>query len=167
MLAFFIIYFLQANFFTWFTISGVMPNLFIVLILWVGLFIGKKIGISFGILFGIFLDLLLGRTIGISSVMFAIVALLGEYFDKQFSKDSRITILLTVVASTFVYETGIYLFRVMKWQIPIEILPFVLTLLLEILFNGILVIILYPLIQKAGYYAENLFKNKRVLTRYF
>ena len=41
-LAFFIIYFLQANFFTWFNIFGIMPNLFVILILFVGLFAGKK-----------------------------------------------------------------------------------------------------------------------------
>ena len=40
-LAFFIIYFLQADFFSWFNIFGIMPNLFVILILFVGLFAGK------------------------------------------------------------------------------------------------------------------------------
>ena len=31
-LAFFIIYFLQADFFSWFNIFGIMPNLFVILI---------------------------------------------------------------------------------------------------------------------------------------
>lgn len=166
-MAFFIIYFLQANFFTWFTISGVMPNLFVILILWIGLFIGKKMGFVFGIIFGIYLDLVVGKSIGISSIMFAIIGILGEYLDKSFSKDSRITIMLTVMASTAIYEIGIYLFRIIKWGIPVEIMPFISTLLLEILFNVVLGIILYPLIQKTGYEAENLFKKKTVLTRYF
>ena len=39
-IAFFVIYFLQTNFFTWFTIGGIMPNLFIILVLFIGLFIG-------------------------------------------------------------------------------------------------------------------------------
>ena len=34
-LAFFIIYFLQTNFFTWFNIAGIMPNLFVVLIYYI------------------------------------------------------------------------------------------------------------------------------------
>ena len=45
-IAFLIIYFLQVNFFTWFNIAGVMPNLFVVLILVIGLFAGKYAGIS-------------------------------------------------------------------------------------------------------------------------
>ena len=32
LLAFLIIYFLQANVFTWFNIAGVMPNLFIIVV---------------------------------------------------------------------------------------------------------------------------------------
>lgn len=166
-LAFFIIYFLQANFFTWFNISGVMPNLFILLVLFIGLFIGKKVGSIFGLLFGIYLDLLLGKAIGISGIMLGIVGLIGEYLDKSFSKDSRVTIILMVIGSTVIYEVGCYVFQILKWNIPIEILSFITTLLIEIIFNIALVIIIYPLIQKAGYHLENVFKKKTVLTRYF
>ena len=37
-LTIFIIYFLQSNFFTWFNIAGIMPNLFVVIVLFIGLF---------------------------------------------------------------------------------------------------------------------------------
>lgn len=166
-LAFFVIYFLQANFFTWFTISGVMPNLFIVLVLFIGLFIGKKLGLVFGLLFGIYLDLLLGKSVGISGIMLGIVGLLGEYMEKNFSKESRVTIILMVAGSTVIYEIGCYIFQILKWNILIEIIPFIRTLIIEVIFNIALVIILYPIIQKAGYYLENLFKKRTVLTRYF
>ena len=166
-LTFFVTYFLQANFFTWFTISGVMPNLFVVLVLFIGLFIGKKLGLVFGLLFGIYLDLLLGKAVGISGVMLGLIGLIGEYLDKNFSKDSRITMILMVASSTIIYEIGCYIFQILKWNILIEIIPFIRTLIIEVIFNIVLVIILYPLIQKAGYYLENLFKKKTVLTRYF
>ena len=42
-IAFFVIYFLQTNFFTWFTINGIMPNLFVILVLFIGLFAGRKL----------------------------------------------------------------------------------------------------------------------------
>ena len=166
-IAFFITYFLQANFFTWFNIAGIMPNLFVVLVLFIGLFIGKKLGLVFGLLFGIYLDLLLGKAIGISGIMLGIVGLLGEYLDKNFSKDSRVTIILMVAGGTIIYEVGCYIFQIIKWDTLIEMLPFIKILLIEVIFNIVLVIILYPLIQKAGYYVENLFKHKEVLTRYF
>ena len=42
-LAFFVIYFLQANFFTWFNIAGIMPNLYVILVLFIGLFMKRKL----------------------------------------------------------------------------------------------------------------------------
>ena len=61
-IAFFIIYFLQANFFSWFTISGIKPNLFVIFILFIGLFAGKKIGAILGLILGLYLDLVIGKT---------------------------------------------------------------------------------------------------------
>ena len=166
-ITFFVIYFLQANFFTWFNIAGIKPNLFVILTLFIGLFIGKKIGVAFGIITGIYIDLMIGKTVGISGVMLGIVGLLGEYLDKNFSKDSRVTIILMIMGATIIYELGCYIFQILKWNIVPEILPYIKILLIETSFNIVLVTILYPLIQKAGYYVENLFKNKVILTRYF
>ena len=45
-LSFFVIYFLQANFFTWFNIAGIMPNLYVILELFIGLFMKRKLRIS-------------------------------------------------------------------------------------------------------------------------
>lgn len=164
---FFILYFLQANFFTWFTIGGVMPNLFVIFILFIGLFIGKKMGLVFGIILGIYLDFLVNKSVGISGLMLGSIGILAEYVDKNFSKDSRITMMLMVIASTLFYEIGYYIFQIIKWSVSIEILPFTKILVIETLFNVILVIILYPLLQKVGYKVEEIFKNKNVLTRYF
>lgn len=166
-ITFFIIYFLQANFFNWFTISGIKPNLFIVFILFVGLFAGKKIGAILGLLLGIYLDLLIGRTIGISGIMLAFIGLLGEYFDKNFSKESRLTIMLMVIGSTAIYELGVYLFDTIQLGNSIEIISFLKILLIEILYNLLIVVIIYPIMQKLGYALENTFKVKSILTRYF
>ena len=166
-IVFLLIYFLQANFFTWFTISGVMPNLFVILILFIGLFIGKNVGFTLGLIFGIYLDLMVGKSIGISGIMLGILGIIAGYIDKNFSKDSRLTIMVIVALSTVVFEIGIYLFQIFKWGISVEIIPFLKILSIEVLYNVILVIILYPFIQKIGTKIENLFKNKTIKTRYF
>jgi len=166
-ITFFIIYFLQVNFFNWFTISKIKPNLFVVYILFIGLFAGKKIGAILGLVLGIYLDLLVGRTIGISGIMLSIIGFLGEYLDKNFSKTSRLTIMLMVIGSTIIFELGTYIFNIFRLDIPIEIISFTKILMIEVIYNTILVIILYPLIQKAGYGIENTFKTKNILTRYF
>ena len=71
------------------------------------------------------------------------------------------------MGATIIFEIGMYVANILKFGIEIEILPFVLTLVVEILYNILLVIILYPGMKKLGYYIENLFKNKKLLTRYF
>ena len=166
-ITFFIVYFLQANFFSWFTIAKIKPNLFIILVLFVGLFAGKKIGVVLGFIFGIILDLIIGRTVGMTGILLAFVGYLGEYFDKNFSKDSRMTIMLMVLCATILVESANYLLRYVILSINVEIWSFITILVIEIIFNCILTIILYPLIQKAGYYIENEYKGNKILTRYF
>ena len=166
-ISFIIIYALQANFFSWFTIAGTKPNLFVILVLFISLFGGIKLGIPFGICIGIYLDLIIGKNIGPNAIMLGLTALIGGYFDKNFSKESRITIMLMIIGSTCIYEIGIYILQIIELSIHIEIVPFLIKLLIEVIYNSILTIILYPLMQKLGYKIENIFKGKKVLTRYF
>ena len=166
-ITFFIIYFLQANFFSWFTIAGVKPNIFIILTLFISLFAGMKVGIPFAIVSGLFLDIIIGKSIGIYSIMLGIIAVIGGYFDKNFSKESKLTIMLMVMGSTCVFEIGHYIIQIIQLSIEIEIIPFITTLLIEVIYNTILTIILYPLIQKIGYKIEDIFKGQKILTRYF
>jgi len=166
-LIFFLIYFLQSNFFIWFTIAGVKPNLFVILVLFLGVFAGKRLGVSLGVILGIILDLLIGKKIGITGIMLGIVGIIGGYFDKNFSKESRLTIMLMVIGATAIFEVGNYAIQIMILQIPLELVAFIKVLLIEILYNSILTIIFYPLLQKAGYKLENTFQNTQILTRYF
>ena len=147
----FIIYFLQSNFFSWFTIAGIKPNLFVVYVLFIGLFGNKSLGTIYGGVIGLFLDLLMEEKIGINLIGLVLVGILAVIFDKNFSKDSRMTIIFMVFGSTIIFE----------------IANFIIILLIEILYNIILTIILYPLMQKFGYYIENEYKGNRILTRYF
>ena len=162
-----IIYYLQSNFFTWFNIAGVMPNLFIIYILFIGLFASRTVGTIYGVLVGLILDLILGMRVGINAVTLGTVGFLAGVFDKNFSKDSRMTIMLMVFGSTFLVEILNYLLDYMFLSISVEIVNFSMILIVEIIYNLILTIILYPLIQKAGYYIENEYKGNKILTRYF
>lgn len=165
--AFFVIYFLQSNFFTWFTIARVQPNLFIIFVLFIGLFTGKKLGLILGIIFGFYIDIVIGRQIGISGIMLGIIGLAGEYLDKNFSKESKITIILMIISSTIVFELGSYLFSLITLDINMEIISFIKILFIETLYNVIITIIIYPLIQKLGHILEETFKTRNILTRYF
>ena len=53
-LIFIIIYMLELNFFGWFTIAGVKPNVLVIFILFIGLYAGKQMGTTFGILIRVY-----------------------------------------------------------------------------------------------------------------
>lgn len=166
---FLIIYFLQANFFTWFKIAKIMPNLFIILILFIGMFMGKTLGLVYGVIFGLMLDIFIGKTIGITSIMLAVVGAIAIIFDKNFSKDSRIAIMIIVAISTVIYEVGKYILNniLIDSMSVVEILPFVKILIIEVIYNIILTIIIYPIMQLVGYDIEEEFKGSKILTKYF
>ena len=162
-----IIYILQANFFSWFTIAGIMPNLFVILVLFIGLFSRKSMGAIYGIIIGMLLDSIIGTKIGINAIGLGLVGFLAAVFDKNFSKDSRMTIMVMVMVATASFETLIYIINYMVLATNVEILNFIKILAIEVIYNVILTIILYPLIQKFGYYIENEYKENKILTRYF
>lgn len=166
-LVYIFIYLLQINFFSWFTIAGVKPNLFIILVLFIGLYAGKKYGAILGVIFGLGLDLLSSNLIGQTVLILGAIGFAGGYLDKDFSKDSKITVILMVIVATAIYEIFIYTYRTMMLSLNVEIWPFIKILIIEIIYNAILTIILYPLMQKIGYKIEDTFKKPQILTRYF
>lgn len=160
LITFFIIYFLQINLFNWFNIYGVSPNLFIILVLIIGLFIGKKVGFTLGIILGIYIDVINGKIFGQTALMLGIVGLLGEYLDKSFSKESRITLMFMVASTTIIYEVGIYIINIIKLGSSIELTAAFKILVIETIYNTIITIIMYPIIQKSGEELENTFKQQ-------
>ena len=163
----FIIYFLQANFFNWFTISGVMPSLFVIFVLFIGLFSNRIMGVVYGVAIGTMLDLVIGAQIGINAIGLGVIGFLSATFDKNFSKDSRATIMFMVLGATLIFEIIVYILNYIIFSTSIELINFIRILAIETIYNLILVIILYPLMQKFGYAIENEYKGNKILTRYF
>ncbi len=164
---FLIIYLLQANLFSWFNLAGVKPNLFVIFILMIGLFSGERRGLTYGIIFGVLLDLFIGKNVGISGIMFGVIGFLGGVLDKNFSKDSRFTLIIMIILSTCLFEIGSAVFHHFVNSANIPIFYFIRVLLVENIYNMIITIILYPLITKIGYKLEKNYKENKILTRYF
>ena len=164
---FIIIYLLQATIFSEFTIAGIMPNIFVILMLYIGLYMGRANGIIYGIIFGIFIDLWIGKTLGLTSIALALVGLISGILDKTFSKDSRLIVLLMGIACTIMHEVVLYFMQYLVLGINIQILAFIKTLLIEVIYNVIIISILYPLMKLTGYEIENEIKGDKILTRYF
>lgn len=166
-ISFIFIYLLQANFFTWFKIAGVMPNLFIILMLYIGLFMGRNSSIIYGVIFGLLIDICISRKLGITSIMLALVGVIANLFDKNFSKDNRITVMIIAGITTIIYEVGAYILSYIILNINFELNAFIEILFIETIYNVILTIIIYPIMQLTGYDVEEEFKGSKILTRYF
>ena len=164
---YFLLYFLQVNFFNWFTIAGIKPNLFVLLALFIGLYMDGKVGAILGFILGLYTDFLFSNTVGISAILLGTVGFCGEILDRKFSKDSKITIVLMASLVTAIYEIILYLYSIIKLSVNVNILSFICILFVEIIYNACIIIIFYPLIHRFGTYVESVFKNRKMLPRYF
>ena len=144
-----------------------MPNLFVIFVLFIGLFYNRIAGVGYGVLFGILLDFFVGRKVGISAITLGAIGFIGGVFDKNFSKENRFTIMIMVTACTVIYEFSVYIIGCAIYKYSFELLPFIKILLIECIYNVIMTIILYPIIQNLGYRIEAVYKGDKILTRYF
>ncbi len=144
-----------------------MPNIFVIFVLFIGLFYSRIAGSVYGIVFGVLLDFFIGRKIGISGIMLGAVGLIGGVFDKNFSKENRFTIMVMVAVCTAIYEISLYIAGGIIYHYTFEILNFTKILAIECIYNLLITIILYPLIQNLGYKIEEVYKGDKILTRYF
>lgn len=163
-IAFIIIYFLQANVFSNFTIARIKPNLFIIFILIIGLFGNNFLSILFSVICGIWLDSLYSESIGITSAMLCLIGFMATWFDSLWSKDEKISIVIMVFIATFIFEFGSYFLKSIIFDFEIEIKIFFKILALEELYNVLLTIIFFGLIKKLGYGMERKLKRTNMYT---
>ena len=144
-----------------------MPNIFVFFMLYIGLYMGRTMGTIYGITYGIFIDIWIGKNIGITSVCLAIVGILGGIFDKNFSKDSRITVLLMGIVCTIIYEVLVCIMQYFILETNVEIIEFLKILVIEVIYNVLIIIIIYPLMKFTWYEIEDELKGDKIFTRYF
>ena len=89
------------------------------------------------------------------------------YLEKNLSKDSKITVMIMVIVATICYEMFVYIYRTVILSSNLELLLFFKILIIEVVYNTLITIIIYPIMQKLGYKIEGIFKNPQILTRYF
>ena len=98
---------------------------------------------------------------GINAISLGLVGLLAGIFDKNFSKDSRITVMLMVFGMTILFEILNYIVSGIILHTSVEILNFIRILVIEVIYNLIITIIIYPIMQRFGYYIENKYKKNK------
>lgn len=69
--------------------------------------------------------------------------------------------------ATLVCEMISYTLQIILFKLSFEIGAFIKIILIEVLFNSMIIIIIYPIIQKAGILLEKVFTESKILTRYY
>ena len=75
--------------------------------------------------------------------------------------------MLMTIGATLICEAVSYLIQIIVLKLSIELIPFIKIIMIETLYNSILIILIYPLIEKAGDLLERIFKEKSILTKYY
>ena len=75
--------------------------------------------------------------------------------------------MVMAAATVFACELISYINQIILFDLSIEIFAFIKIMLIEILFNSMIIIIIYPIIQKSGRLLEKIFTEDKVLTRYY
>ena len=75
--------------------------------------------------------------------------------------------MLMAAATAFVCELISYIYQIILFKLSIEIFAFIKIVLIEILFNSMIIIIIYPIIERVGILLERIFTEDKVLTRYY
>ena len=129
----------------------------------IGLFMKKKSGFIFGIIFGLLLDLFVGVRIGINAISLAAVGLAAEALDKNFSKDNRITVMFLTCILTVLAEVIVYILQILFCGASMQVLEFIKIIVIEVIYNSILIAIIYPIFLAFGTKIEDDFSGNSFL----
>lgn len=77
------------------------------------------------------------------------------------------TLIVMSAISTLVCEIISYIFQIILFKLSFELGAFIKIILIEIIFNSMIIIIIYPIIEKTGMLLERVFKEDKILTRYY
>lgn len=124
-------------------------------------------GSILGFLFGFYIDIVNGRLVGATAILLCLIGFFAEYMYKNTSNDNKVTIILLALANTFIFEVIAYIFSIWRLNVSLEIFSFVKILFIETVYNVILTIILYPIIQKSNDFLSEIFKNKNSSNKIF
>ena len=111
---------------------------------------------------GIFIDLTYGEVVGITPAMLCLIGFVATWFDSLWSKDEKISIIIMVILSTFIFEFGSYFMKSLILEFDLEVKSFFKILLWEEIYNVLITIILFGFIKKFGYMMERKLKKSNM-----
>ena len=103
-------YFLQTAVFTELALGGIVPNLFIICTVSIGMIRGKKEGCIIGFIFGILMDALYAMYFGVYALLLTVLGYLAGYVQQIFYEEDMTLPIVMIGVADFIYGIAIYLF---------------------------------------------------------
>lgn len=163
----YLVFFIQMAFFNNITMWGVKPNLILVYLTLLVTYTNKPAYMLVAIIIGLIIDFSSSSIIGANTLALLTATLIVEKFNNIIYTSSIYVDILKISVATIVYGIVYYLLCIAIKQSNFEGLVFLKILGIEIIYNTLLVMIIYPITSFIGSKLKAIYKNNNMLTRYF
>ena len=135
---------LQTSLFSFFRISGVVPDCLLVLVITIAYTRGQIPAMGAGFLGGLLLDLCFSETVGFCAILYMIVAYLAGYANKIYYERDYFVPGAMMFAGELLYSLLYYmLFFLLRGKLELHTY-FIYTILPRVLYTGLVSLVLYP-----------------------
>ncbi|MEG2335202.1 rod shape-determining protein MreD, partial [Chryseobacterium sp.] len=107
--------------------------------LWYGIYAGT----TFGIINGLIVDLLFTSNIGKNLILYTVVAIIVGFFNENFRKENKMSLVYVVIYSTAIFEIGSCIFTLMSMGLFPSIFTIIKVIFTASLLNIIIAYILF------------------------
>lgn len=142
----FLVYFFQTGIFTHLALGGIVPNLFIICTVSIGMIRGKKEGCLIGFFFGILMDTLFSIYFGFYALVFSVIGYLAGFVQQIFYEEDMTLPIVIIGAADLIYGVVIYLFGFLSRGRMDFLFYFRKIILPEMIYTLIIAVFLYGLI---------------------
>ena len=135
----FMVYFLQIGVFPHLTLGGIVPNLFVICTVSIGMIRGKKEGCLIGFFFGILMDALFALYFGFYALILSVIGYMAGYVQQIFYEEDMTLPIVMIGVGDLIYSAAIYLASFLT-RGRMDFFP-------EIIYTLILAVFLYRIIS--------------------
>ena len=158
----FIIYFFQTGVFTHLALGGIVPNLFIICTVTIGMIRGKKEGCLIGFFCGILMDALFGVYFGMYALVLSVIGYLAVYVQLIFFEEDMTLPIVIIGIADLLYGIAIYLLCFLTRGRMDFIFYFGRIILPETIYTLILAVFIYSIIGWINKKIETKGSEKRI-----
>lgn len=131
--------------------------------IFLGISFNKYIGYSLTVVMGLILDLIIGEYLGIYAIGLSVTALVANIMKNKISDINRITTVTLTIILTIVYNLVIYVLSITAMDSNIMVIQFLKVVIIEIIYNSLLTILIYPILKKTTDKIQEIFEFKNIL----